>query len=49
MVFLKEFELTRGVSVEGSGGWEWGGLEGLDVLMWVPIDHTIYKGVFAIF
>ena len=49
MVFLKELELTRGVSAEGSGGWEWGSLEGLNVLMWIPIDHTIDKGVLAVF
>ena len=48
MVVLKDFELTRGVSVEGSGRWEWGGLEGLDVLMRVPVDHTVYVGVFTI-
>ena len=34
--------------MEGSGRWEWGGLEGLDVLMRVPVDHTVYVGVFAI-
>ena len=28
--------------------WEWGGLERLNVLMWVPINHTIDKGVLTI-
>ena len=48
MVVLEEFELTRGVGVKGSGRWEWGSLEGLDILMRVPVNHTIYEGVFAI-
>ena len=48
MVVLEEFELTRGVSVEGSGRGEWGSLEGLDVLMRVPVDHPVYEGVFAV-
>ena len=26
----------------------WGGLEGFDVLVRVPVDHAVYKGVFAI-
>ena len=48
MVVLEEFELTRGVGAEGSGGGIWGGLERLDVLMRVPVDHTINVGVFAV-
>ena len=48
MVVLKKFELTRSVGTEGSCGWMWGSLEGLDVLMRVPVDHAIHKGVFAI-
>ena len=47
MVVLEEFELTRSVSAEWSRGGEGGGLEGLNVLMGVTIDHTLYQGVFA--
>ena len=35
--------------MEGSGRWDWGGLEGLNILMRVPVNHTVYQGVFAIF
>ena len=48
VVVLEKLELTRGVSAEGSCGWVWGGLEGFDLLVRVPIDHAIYKGVFAV-
>ena len=48
MVVLEEFELTRCVSAEGSGRWEWGGLEGFNVLVGVPIDHAVDEGVFSI-
>ena len=41
VVVLKEFELGRSVSAEGSGGGEGSCLEGLDVLMMVPIYHPI--------
>ena len=49
VVVLEEFELTRGVSAEWSGGGEWCGLEGLNVLMRVTVNHAIYKGVFTVF
>ena len=48
MVVFKEFELPRSVSAERAGGWEWSGLEGLNVLMWIPVNHTIDKGVLTI-
>ena len=48
VVILEEFELTGGVSVKGSGRREWGSLERFDVLMRVPVDHAVYKGVFSI-
>ena len=37
VVVLEKFELTRCVGAEGTGGWVWGGLERLDVLMRVPV------------
>ena len=48
MVIFEELELAQGISAEGSGRWEWGGLEGLDVLMRVPVDHAVHQGVFTI-
>ena len=48
VVFLKELKLSGGVSMERSGRWERGGLERFDILMGVPVNHTINKRVFAI-
>ena len=48
MVILKELELARGVSAEGSSGGKRGCLERLDILVGVSVYHTIDQGVFAI-
>ena len=48
MVVLEKFELTRGVGAEGSCRWEWSGLERLNVLMGVPVDHAVDEGIFSI-
>ena len=49
VVVLEEFELTRSVGAEGSCGWVWGSLEGLDVLVRVSVDHAVYEWVFTVF
>ena len=49
MVILKELELARGVSAEGSSGGEGSRLERLDVLIVVPVYHAVYQWVFTIF
>ena len=41
VVVLEEFELARSVSAEGPGGREGSRLEGLDILMVVPVYHPI--------
>ena len=46
---LEEFELSWIISVEGSSGWHGSGLERLDILMGVSIDHPIDEGVFTPF
>ena len=48
VVFLKELKLSGGVSMERSGRWERGGLERFDILMGVPVNHTINKRVFTV-
>ena len=49
VAFLKEFELGRGVSAEGSGRGEGGHLKRLDVLMVIPVNHPVDQGIFAVF
>ena len=49
VVVLEKFELTRGVSAEGSSRRDGGGLEGFDVLMVVSVYHPVDQGVFAVF
>ena len=47
VVVLEDLELPQGVSAEGSGRGEGGGLERLDVLVMIPIYHSVDEGVFA--
>ena len=48
MVIFEDLELARGVSVEWAGQWERSGLEGLDILMRVPVYHAEDKRVFSV-
>ena len=49
MVLFKELELGWGISAKGADGGHGGGLERLDILMRVTVDHPINKRVFTPF
>ena len=49
VVVLKKLELTRGVSTEGSGRRERGGLKGFDILMMIAVNHAVHQRVFSVF
>ena len=49
MLSFKEFKLGGSVSAEGTGGGHGSGLERLDILMGITINHPIDKWIFAPF
>ena len=48
VVIFKDLKLAQGVSAEWAGQWERSGLEGLDILMRVPVYHAEDKQVFSV-